>query len=485
MRIALAGFHIESAAFLPQVSSRADFEEAATRGADLIAAWQGTNTAIGGFIDIVRDAEMEIVPLVYTYLGALGPASDDAVLAFSNEIAESVRQTSPDGVLLHLHGASWAEGFEDVERHFIDLVRDAVGPDIPVVVALDYHGNIDSRTLAQADAAFGYHHSPHTDMGETGRRAARCIVRMLRDGVRPAMAVARPGLAVPSIFSATARPPLAGIIARARQMEARCPGWLDISVMAGFSYADAHNTGFSVIAVADDAVAAAAAADEISDLIGAQKEALYRPERVHSVDEAVALALEPPAARPLVLLEHADRTNDSTYLLSALVDAGADGVAVPMLWDSAAAQAAHAAGQGARVELEIGGWSSPAAGPRRVYECEVLRCGPLRYEMSGPMLTGMEVDLGMTALVRIGGVTVSLVSAFAFAVDEDAFTIFGQEMRDFSTIVLRSKTHFRAVYEPLAERIVIVDTPDHGPADLTRLPYTRLDRANTYPFAAR
>jgi microcystin degradation protein MlrC len=299
------------------------------------------------------------------------------------------------------------------------------------------------------------------------------------------MSVARPGLAVPSIFSATARPPLAGIIAQARQMEARYPGWLDISVMAGFSYADAHNTGFSVIAVADDATVAAAAANEVSALIATRKEALYRPEHVHSVDEAVALALAPPAARPIVLLEHADRTNDSTYLLSALVDAGAQGVAVPMLWDSAAAEAAHAAGQGARLDLEIGGWSSPAAGPRRAYACEVLRSGPVRYAMSGPMLTGMEVDLGMTALVRIGGITVSLVSAFAFAVDEDAFTVFGQQVRDFSTIVLRSKTHFRAVYEPLAERIIIVDTPDHGPADLTRLPYTRLDRTRTYPFAAQ
>jgi len=381
-------------------------------------------TAIGGFIDICRDAQMEILPLVYPYLGALGPASDEAVIAFADEIAEGVGRTAPDNVLLHLHGAAWAEGFEDVERHFIDVVRETLGPDVPVVVALDYHGNIDSRTLA-------------------------------------------------------------GVISRARQLEADCPGWLDISVMASFSYADAHNTGFSVIAMSDDAAVAATAAAEISALIAGQKEHLYRPERVYSVEEALALAFEPPGTRPLVLLEHADRTNDSTYLLSALVDAGAEGVAIPMLWDGAAAEAAHTAGSGARVALEIGGWSSPEAGPRRRYNCEVLKSGSVRYAMSGPMLTGMEFDLGMTALVRIGGITVSLVSAFAFAVDEDAFTVFGLDALDFSTIVLRSKTHFRAVYETLAERIVIVDTPDQGPADLTQLPYARLDRAKTYPFAAQ
>lgn len=484
MRIVLAGFHIESACFLPRFSSRNDFEEKATRSSELITTWKGTNTAVGGFIDVCLEADAQMIPLVYTYLGALGPAEDEAVTAFSDEIAKGAAKAAPDGVLLHLHGAAWAAGFEDVERHFIDRVREAVGACVPVVVALDYHGNIDARTLAGADAAFAYHHSPHTDMGDTGRRAGRCLMAMLRDGMRPEMAVMRPGLTVPSIFSATARQPLCNVMAKAREREAASAGWLDISVMAGFSYADAHNTGFAVLAVADQPGVAQAAAHELSGLIASRKEELYRPEPVVSVNDAVALATARPAeAAPLILLEHADRMNDSTYLLSALVDAGAQNVAVPMLWDSAAAEAAHDAGAGARVVLEIGGWSSPEAGPRRSYACQVLQSGPVRYTMSGPMLTGMEVDLGMTALVRIGGVTVSLVSAFAFAVDEDAFTVFGQNARDFSTIVLRSKTHFRAVYESLAERIVIVDTPDHGPADLTRLPYSRLDKTATYPFS--
>lgn len=485
MRIVLAGFHIESASFLPRSSSLEDFEAVAVRSEELITAWEGTNTAIGGFIDVCRAADAVMVPLVYTYLGALGPATDDAVSVFAAEIAEGSKAVAPDGVLLHLHGAAWAQGFEDVERHFIDRVREAVGAAVPIVVALDYHGNIDARTLSGANAAFAYHHSPHTDMGETGRRAARCLIDILARGLSPEMVVVRPGLTVPSIFSATARPPLNSIMARARELEAASSGWLDISVMAGFSYADAHNTGFSVVAVAEELAVAQSAALELSDLIASQKSQLYLPETVYSVSEAVELARSRPAgAAPLVLLEHADRMNDSTHVLSALVDAGVQNAAVPMLWDAAAADAAHAAGKGASVKLEIGGWSSPEAGPRRVYDCEVLRSGPVRYAMSGPMLTGMEVDLGVTALVRIGGITVSLVSAFAFAVDEDAFTVFGQDARDYSTIVLRSKTHFRAVYEGLAERIVIVDTPDHGPADLTRLPYDRLDKAATYPFAA-
>jgi microcystin degradation protein MlrC len=53
---------------------------------------------------------------------------------------------------------------------------------------------------------------------------------------------------------------------------------------------------------------------------------------------------------------------------------------------------------------------------------------------------------------------------------------------DYDLVILRSKTHFRAVWEPLAEEIVIVDTPDWGPAELTGLPYRNVNRNHTYPF---
>jgi microcystin degradation protein MlrC len=270
-------------------------------------------------------------------------------------------------------------------------------------------------------------------------------------------------------------------------MEAAAAGYLDISVMAGFSYADAPNTGFSVVAVSGEGQQTAqAAADQLSQRIWADRAELYRPERIYSVDEAVSRAMAQAHLfdKPIVLLEHADRLNDSTYLLAELIARDAQNVGIPFLWDSEAALAAHAAGSGARIRLEIGGLSSDKAGPRLAYDCEVLQSGPITYRISGQMLQGQKVDLGMTALVRIGGVTVSLVSNFAFGVDEDAFRVFGQDPRAFDIIVLRSKTHFRQVYEELSAEILIVDTPDYGPADVCLIPYEKLDTSDVYPFCA-
>ncbi len=55
---------------------------------------------------------------------------------------------------------------------------------------------------------------------------------------------------------------------------------------------------------------------------------------------------------------------------------------------------------------------------------------------------------------------------------------------DFDYILLRSKTHFRAAYRSIAAAIVIIDTPDWGPADLTRLDYLRVPRERIHPFNA-
>jgi len=77
---------------------------------------------------------------------------------------------------------------------------------------------------------------------------------------------------------------------------------------------------------------------------------------------------------------------------------------------------------------------------------------------------------------------VSVVSRPALTVDEDLFIQFGMQALDFDIIVLRSKTHFRAVYEKLAAEIIIVDTPDWGPADLTTLPYRHVPTERIFPF---
>ncbi|MDE0811785.1 MAG: M81 family metallopeptidase, partial [Alphaproteobacteria bacterium] len=90
MRLAIAGFNLESVTFLPEPTSLAEFERLAKRGPDLTQAFAGTNTVPGGFLDACAELCISAVPLVYSEAGAAAAASDEAFDAFLAEIAEAV-----------------------------------------------------------------------------------------------------------------------------------------------------------------------------------------------------------------------------------------------------------------------------------------------------------------------------------------------------------------------------------------------------------
>jgi len=481
-RIAFAGFNLESVTAVAQVSDVEAFERVCVRGDAILDEFLDTNTVPGGVLQVCRAEGAVCVPLFHALLGALGPVSDDAVTYYTDELLCRVAETTPlDGVVLFLHGASWAPNFPDVEKHIIDSLR-SVHPLLPISVALDYHGNIDRSTLSCADIAVAYRHSPHIDMGETGERATRALLRMIRSGQKPGLAVVQPRIVIPSIMSATVLEPLSMVISEARAMENNDD--CDISIMAGFSYADSPNTGMSVICVDWAGQSAAQTkARHFASRLHALRHELAASVVILQPEEALAdLARGHTPGRPIVLLEHADRMNDSTHLLRLLLAGNYGRVHVPFLLDPVAAMAAYTAGSGTKIPLKLGGHSGPAAGAPVEILASVLWAGPKSYIVSGRYQGGSTVDLGVTALLEIGRVRVSVTSHFAFAVAGDPFTIFGESPEDYDVILLRSKTHFRDFFEPIADRIIVVDTPDLGPADLRMIAYEQLDYMACYPW---
>lgn len=489
-RIAIAGLHMECATFLPHVTDLATFEANTVREQAMIDRYAGSNTVVGGFLAVLGDADATPVPLIHADGGAAGSADGAAVATLRAEIVERLTALAGqiDGVLLHLHGAlATTDGDGDPDATILDAVRAAVGPDLPVMVAMDYHGNLDAGSIAGATAIFGYRRSPHTDMGETGERAAHCLLETLAGRCNPVMAIRRPNVMLPSIFSATDLKPLADILRAAKHPEGAEGRFVDVSVFAGFAYADVPNCGMSVVAVTDgDPDQAAGLADALSEEISNRRHALYAPTTVHSLEDGVARALDRArnATRPVVLLEHADRANDSTHGLRALLAKRARvRIAVPYLWDPVAASTALAAGEGATIRVALGGHSAPKAGGPVTVDARVVAVRPdFRYRGTGPMRVGAEIRLGDTALLDVDGISISVTSLAHSAIDFDPFRQFGLDPADFDIVLLRSKTHFRAVWDGYAADILIVDTDDYGPADLTRLPYSRAPIAASYPF---
>jgi microcystin degradation protein MlrC len=477
-RIAIAGLHMECASFLPHVTTRDIFEAGTVRGKDLLETYRSSNTVPGGFLATLEKAGVEVIPLVHVDGGAAGLADQGAIIGYREEIVDGLKALSGriDGMLLHLHGAMVTQEELDPDAITLQAVRDAIGPDLPVMVAMDYHGNLDAASIAGATALFGYRYSPHVDMGTTGERAAECLLKTLAGEIQPTTAIARPGLVLPSIFSATDLSPLKGLVEKAKAFSAASDVYADVSLFAGFAYADVPNCGASVVAVLNGPLEEAQKmADRLSEDITANRDALSAPEPVYHLAEGVekAFAIARSANRPVVLLEHADRANDSTHGLQALLEKAGDvRVAVPYLWDPAAVSKAIAVGQGAVRELTLGGHSGPLAGNPVSVVARVEQVRPnFTYRGTGAMRAGSQVRLGDTVLLDVARMKISVTSLSQSAIDFDAFLEFGLDPADFDVVLLRSKTHFRAAWEPFAAQIIIIDTPDYGAADLSTLPY--------------
>lgn len=200
-RIAIAGFVQESVTFISMASTLETFQVTESAGAEVLSRHRGANTPTAGFIDICEAAGCELVPLFYAGAAAAGPTTDEAYEHYVGRLVEGLRNAGPlDGVLLDLHGAMATPTRLDADAETLEKVREVVGPDLPVMLALDYHANIDQRTVDLTDALFGYHYSPHTDMAETGKRTARCLLKTLRGEISPVTVIRKPGLWFP-VFS--------------------------------------------------------------------------------------------------------------------------------------------------------------------------------------------------------------------------------------------------------------------------------------------
>lgn len=486
-KLGVAGFSHETITFWPGLTTLEDFERNAYHGEKIIEKAKGTNSCIGGFIEVCEREKVELLPVCVASGGATETVADKVYDFYVGEMKRGFDEMKDeiDGVLLSLHGAMATESRQDPETDAVREVREIVGYDMPLIVTFDLHANKDQTILKEATAVFGYQSSPHVDMKNTGMRAANTMMRTLMGEINPTTALKKPGIVVPSVFSATTVSPAKDIIDRVLWWE-RKPGVIDVSALFGFAWSDVSPIGMSMVAVTDDdPKLAQEILDDLCELAWSKRRELTgRSEAVlYGVEDGVRLALEKArkAEKPIVILDHADRSNDTTFVLRELMRQNAQKTAFPMMYDPEAALKIVGAGIGEIVDLEVGATTGWRDGGKVRVKGKVLWSGQGKYMGTGPMSVNREVDLGPTGILQVGGVWLQVISLQSSLLDEDPIMQFGYKPGDFDIIVSKSKTHFRAVYEVIGEEIIIIDAPGQCPADLGVLQYRNV-KEGVYPI---
>jgi len=93
------------------------------------------------------------------------------------------------------------------------------------------------------------------------------------------------------------------------------------------------------------------------------------------------------------------------------------------------------------------------------------------------------VDLGASAALKIGGITVVVISQRNQTADPMFFEMFGIDIGTAQTVVVKSRGHFRAGFRPWfpPEQVKEIDTAGLTSPVLERLPFEGLPRPS-YPL---
>ncbi|MDO9525964.1 MAG: MlrC C-terminal domain-containing protein, partial [Gemmobacter sp.] len=309
---------------------------------------------------------------------------------------------------------------------------------------------------------------PHVDPVETAVHAAKALKEMMEGRAQGRTL----RLAVPMLDEANSGRsdvlPTMEFYDRARQFETE-PGILAVSINAGFSDADIFHCGPSVL-VSYDATrdgAEARAQDIALELGTAIWDARHSCANTFlTVAEACQAVrdFKPDRPGPLVISDFSDNPGsgaygDATDLLAGLLDLGLQDAAFGPLIDPSAATALQGFAVGDTVTLAIGGKIDPYYGG-----APILVTGQVRHLSAdgvlvgdGPVIGGITFRFGPTAVLRVNGIDILIVSERGQAYDLQQFKAFGITPEACTVLGLKSQQHFRAAFEPIASKVIVCD----------------------------
>lgn len=486
MKFLIAMLKHETNTFSPIVCDLARFRAwGLQEGEDVVRAYRGTGMPIGAYLDLAAQAGADIVTPLAAEAMPSGPLTAETFETLVGKIVDAV-DGSIDAAFLDLHGAMVSETTPDGEGTLLAAIR-AKRPDLPIAVTCDLHANLTEAMVENATALIGYKTYPHTDMATVGRQVGQILLDHLAGKVDPVMAWGQVPVLSQTLRQGTDDSPMAETIALTREIETE--GALAATVFGGFALADIPDAGASAVVIADrDRGAATGWRDRLLSRLWADRaEHQYRH---RPLADALAGVKALPADKPIILLDHADNcgsggTQDVMTVLEAVLEAGLERVAMAAVWDPQAVLAMQQAGVGREVTLDLGGKSDmPALGlrgtPLRVTgTVRTLTDG--RWTVHGPMYTGVEVTMGPSAVLEVGGCRIVIVSHHHEPWDLGVFTSMGIVPDQMRYLLLKSRIHYRAGFGPIADHHIPLDGAGVTTSDTGLLTY-RAVRRPIYPL---
>ncbi len=479
-RVAVGAIYAESNSLYPRLVPLTGSDKPPERIQWLQVASR-SNTVASGVVEAAASLGLDIYPVHAATASSLGSITRDSFEAHVGRLVADLKDASPpfQGVILALHGAMVAEGFPHADAELVRRVRVAMGKKFPIVVTQDFHANVAPEIVENSDVLITFKDNPHVDTKARGVQAATIISKMLAGKIHPVQVLVKPPMLLNIVYQDTFHGPMKAIVQESRRLEQENPKILAVSVPAGYQYADVPQMGPSVIVATDgDLELARREAQRLSDSLWALRESLVL--RAPDAATAVRQAMQNDKF-PVVLMDTGDNigggsAGDGTAILDQLIRQNATGW-VMTISDAQANEAAFKAGVGGAFDMLVGARTDKMHGvPVRVrgrvkaltdgnfIETEVRHAGRRYFQM------------GLTAVIEAAGSTADLPNILlltrtpSMPLSLHEIISNGVYPARQRILVAKGTTAPRAAYEPVAARIVEVNTPgatDVNPAHFT------------------
>ncbi|MCP4877839.1 MAG: M81 family metallopeptidase [Gammaproteobacteria bacterium] len=483
MKCVIAMMQHETNTFSPLSTPLAAFgsgtgQESPPSGEQAISIYAATDFAFAGMLDVARSRGMDCVVPVAAYAEPSGKVDDAAFDYICDQICDAVKQGC-DAVLLDLHGAMVTQSHDDGEGELLRRIRE-VAAEVPIAVALDFHTNMTASMVDNCNVIDGYRTYPHIDMYDTGKRAAKTLFHCLDHDIETKMRWRALPMMTHMIKQTPLRQPMKDIMDLAIEAVDNTD-ILNASIFGGFPLADIPHVSLSVLTVEPSRnYLGEGLIKQLCAMAWMRRhDFIFKPEpMVESINKARLLD-----SFPVVIADHGDNSGaggstDDLSVLDEMLKQELTSIIAGPIWDPLAVGQMIACGEGNEITLRIGGNTSvPSIGQvGHGISCtgKVKKITDGRFVITGPMQTGLEVCLGRSVVFDIGAAQIVVCEERWEPFDPGCFTHAGLDPTGARYILIKSRQHFRAGFEPIASHIVLAAGPGVCSSDYAQFDYQHL-----------
>jgi microcystin degradation protein MlrC len=482
MRIAIAGISIEVMLNSPLVT-----DAAAIQHYDPDAMREGDLWLVRGVLErLAKDSDIEAVPIYWATALPGGPLTPEAYTQVKSETLRRLSDAGPiDGIVLANHGALEVADLDiDGDTDFVLAIRRELGPDVPIALALDLHGDITPELLDVIAGLSVLRTAPHRDDRKTGYRAADQLIHVLRDGLKPKKAAVRIPMLIPGEVAVTALPPANALYGSLPELD-REPGVIEANILTGFAWNDLAWTGATAVVITkQSADLARKQAVTLAQRIWEQRREFRLQTESMRVSEGLSEAAN-RNLRPFFLSDSGDNTTagapgDLTIVLQAALERSDQGlITVTGITAPEAVRICLSLGAGQRVTLDLG--SEHVSGPQQIKRAE----GVVEEANPGQRVQGFQPYRsieGPWARVRFGNVIATFHSQRIGVTTPAHFQVLGIDAFGDAIHVVKLG-YLHPQLEDIAAGHIMLLSVGASNLDMHRLTWSKIQRP-MYPLDA-